>query len=239
MCLTQLVILNIVITMPYRSCIFKPGEIYHIFNRSIAGFTIFSGVTYYRRFYELTDYYQFVKPELRFSLYLELPHKARLNYISQLKSTHHRLVEILAFSFMPNHFHFLLKEIQVGGISEFIKRLQNSYAKYLNARVKRTGAVFQSMFKGIHIESDELLLHVLRYIHLNPITGLAIREFNELGAYPWTSYPDYTDQRNNISFVNTSVIKGLMQYKDKLISFHEDQKDYQRMLAQLKYLCME
>lgn len=70
---------------------------------------------------------------------------------------------------MPNHFHFLIEQTADKGIASHMQRFINSYAHYVNIKYKRVGPLFQGLFKGVLIESDEQFLHVSRYIHLNPL----------------------------------------------------------------------
>ncbi|MFQ5639783.1 MAG: transposase [bacterium] len=76
--------------------------------------------------------------------------------------------ELLCYCLMPNHFHLVLKEIIENGISSVMLSLQTSYAKAINKRYNRVGHLFQGPFKHIHIDRNEYLLHLSRYIHFNP-----------------------------------------------------------------------
>jgi putative transposase len=49
--------------------------------------------------------------------------------------------------------------------------LQQSYMQYFNRRYRKVGHLFQGRYKAIICEKDKYLLALLRYIHLNPVTG--------------------------------------------------------------------
>ena len=151
--------------MPYRKTILANNEVYHTLNRSIAQATIFNYSRDYHRALEVMDYYRFSKPPLSFSHYKRLSKEDKESYLKNLKKRK-IIVDIIAFCLMPNHCHFLLKQIEKNGISTFMSNYQNSYARYFNTKYKRDGGLFQSMFRAIRIETDEQLLHVSRYIHL-------------------------------------------------------------------------
>lgn len=89
---------------------------------------------------------------------------------------------------MPNHYHFLLKQKEEDGIHEFMHRLDTSYTKYFNLNNHRSGHLFEYAFKAKEIGSDELLLHIARYIHLNPILAGLVALPEE---WKWSSYKDY------------------------------------------------
>lgn len=214
------------------------GEIYHIFNRSIAREPIFYKSADYRRFLEITDFYRFNNPGLRFSFYNRLPIIQRNDFLASLYHSDDKLLKIFSFSLMPNHFHFLTKQIQEDGIKKFVSQIENSYAKYFDTKYQRTGGLFQTMFKAVRIETDEQLIHVIRYIHLNPLTSFLLKTAEENEKYPWSSYTDYLNQRN-LPFVDKELFKSYFQTAEKLKSFINDQANYQRVLNQIKHLLLE
>ncbi len=69
---------------------------------------------------------------------------------------------------MPTHLHLILAQLKDEGISLFMQNLLNSYTRYFNVKNERVGPLWQGRFKSILIQSDEQLLHLTRYIHLNP-----------------------------------------------------------------------
>ncbi len=78
------------------------------------------------------------------------------------------LVEFGCYVLMPNHFHFLLKEILDGGISRFMQRMFTAYTMYFNKRHDRTGALFAGPFKSKHVDEDRYIKQLIAYLHLNP-----------------------------------------------------------------------
>lgn len=224
--------------MPYRRTVIAPGEIYHIFNRSVAKQPIFVRQKDYQRALDLINFYRFEKPLLRFSHYNRLPIEQKENFLFKLEKDHQKLVLILAFCLMPNHFHFLVKELHKEGTSSFLRNFQNSYAKYFNTKSERSGALFQSMFKAVRIESDEQLMHVSRYIHLNPLTSFIIKDINDLESYNWSSYPSYINKQSN-QLVDSEIILGNFSATQHFKKFTKNQVDYQRKLDEIKHLVLE
>ncbi len=222
--------------MPYRKLIFTNQEIYHIFNRGIAQAPIFLSFRDHQRFTNLIDYYRF-NPNLSFSHYNRLDKETRMQYLENLKKAGVPIVEILAFCLMSNHYHLLLKQIKDDGIKLFVSNLQNGYAKYFNTRHERSGSLFQSMFKAIRVETDEQLLHLSRYIHLNPSTSFLIEPEN-LPSYQWSSLPDYLG-KSDFKFINPGYVLGLLKNEEEYKNFILDQADYQRKLNKIKHMCLE
>ena len=82
----------------------------------------------------------------------------------------------MAYCLMPNHYHFLFRAEEDGGIAPFIQRLFNSYTQAFNKQEKRSGTLFESRAKSILIDESSYLFHICRYIHLNPVlAGLVIK----------------------------------------------------------------
>lgn len=223
--------------MPYRKSAIVSGEVYHVFNRAVASVPIFSINTNFLRFLDLINYYRFRNTPISFSKLRNINSEDREKILSNLVKENDQQVEILAFCLMDNHFHFLLKQIADRGIAKFIGNLQNGYAKYFNIKYKRYGPLFQPMFKAVRITTEEQLLHVSRYVHLNPSTGYLI-EIKDLEKYPWSSLSCYIKENLEYSFVSTEFILGLIS-KKKYRDFVYDQAEYQRKLADIKHLTFE
>lgn len=224
--------------MPYRKTPLISQEIYHLCNRSVAKIPIFQNKNDYVRAMELIDFYRFINTQIRFSHFNRLDLKKKSDFIYTLYSNK-TLVEIYAFCLMPNHVHFLVKQNVDGGIAKFMRIFQNSYAKYLNTKYERPGAVWQSMFKAIRIETQEQLLHVFRYINLNPVTSYIINDFKNLNNYRWCSYSDYLLKKPDSPFLDTKEIKKYFKTDELLISFLKNQVNYQRNLNKIKHLLLE
>ena len=214
--------------MVYRVVPIVTGEMYHVFNRGVEKRDIFLGDKDYRRFIDTLVYYQNSKASPRFSLRLnKLIHNS--NDPEQIK-----LVDIICFCLMPNHFHLLLKQRVDEGVANFIGRVANSYTRYFNTKYRRTGHLFQGPYKVVRIESDEQLLHVSRYIHLNPLVTNLVKELN---MYEWSSYQEYIGVRPRL-ICNTKYVLGYFPNSDKggYQKFVLDQSDYARSLELIKHL---
>lgn len=144
-------------------------------------------------------------------------------------------VEIYCYAFMPNHYHFLLRQLMNNGIKQFISNMQNSFAKYFNLRHDRDGTLFQHTFKGKRIETDEQFIHVSRYVHLNPVTSYLIN-FEHLATYSWTSFFEYANAKKEHSFITTEFLLNMFKSRKKYYDFVSDQAEYQRTLSLIKDL---
>lgn len=222
--------------MPYRTVPFISNQVYHVFNRSIARLPIFIERTDYERVLDLVNYYRFNRPPLRFSHYKRLSIEQKAEFEKSFMINENSMLEILAYCIMPNHFHFLLQPKKDNAVSNFMRNLQNSYSKYFNTKRERTGSLFQFMFKAVRMETDQQLLHVSRYIHLNPVTSY-LRKIKDLDAYEWSSFKDYAF--NTSSFVNREMVLASFKSNQEYKKFVFDQAEYQRELGKIKHLALE
>lgn len=151
---------------------FLTDEYYHVYNRGVDKRKIFLGFGHYRRLC------------LTIKRILDTG-SATPRLISRQGLALKSKIEIIAYCLMPNHYHFLLRQHSERGITEFMHKLDTSYTMFFNLNQKRTGRLFEYTFKAKHVPTDELFLHVARYIHLNPvITGIV----ETVDLWPWSSY---------------------------------------------------
>lgn len=224
--------------MPGRKIPLVTNEVYHVINRGAGSQPIFLNQRDYLRALETIFYYQNQDLSLRYSFFLRLPKHQKEELLDRLKARRKFLVEIIAHCLMPNHFHLLLKQIRDDGISIFISKFSNSYTRYFNTNQKRIGSLLQGNFKAARMETDEQLIHVSRYIHLNPYSSYVVKNLKELENYPYSSLPEYLNPKMPVRCSKEIVLhhfKNVASYK----KFVFDQADYQRRLQEIKHLVLE
>lgn len=96
-------------------------------------------------------------------------------------------VEILSYCLMDNHYHLLLKTPNAN-ISRTMRHINGVYTQRYNRRHVTDGPLFRGRYKAILVDSDAYLLHLTKYIHLNPLTAKMVKH---LDNYPWSSYLAY------------------------------------------------
>lgn len=210
--------------MPGRKTVFANDYFYHVYNRGSEKRDIFTKHGDFQRFIKTIYYYQYEGPKPRLSL---------LNtnqFINFKPDNNKKLVEIICYCLMPNHYHFLLKQVKDQGISKFISQLSNSYTKYFNTRYNRVGALFQGAFQAVLIESEEQLIHVSRYIHLNPAVSLIVKN---PGDYNWSSFNEFKTGMGSFCF--KEPVLSLFPSREAYDKFVLDQADYGRTLEILKH----
>lgn len=224
--------------MPGRLEPLITGEIYHVFNRGIDRRTTFAGNKEYSRALELLRYYMWRRLPVRYSVFRKWSRDGQLELFQEMKQRNEKLIDVLAFCLMPNHFHLLIRQVFEGGISKYLSNFQNSYTRYFNTKNQRVGPLFLDQFKAVRIESEEQLTHVSRYIHLNPFTSYVVKSFDSLERYSWSSLPEYLENIR-VEICQKETITSLFKRKGSYKTFVFDRADYQRRLSSIAHLTFE
>lgn len=148
------------------------GELYHIYNRGNQQQQLFFDDRNYRHF--LQKIMEYLVP----------------------------VTEILGWTLMPNHFHFLVqasklsaaliyeRQLPISNLSEALRLLQCTYTKGFNSQYEKSGNLFHQKFKSKIMEDDKRFnaRNVLHYIHGNAgKAGLVVRPED----WEYSSYREY------------------------------------------------
>lgn len=208
------------------------GDIAHICNRGVDKRKIFNGSKDYERFRDNLFLLNNLDGKLR------TKHKNIFSPKAQLPERK-KLVEILKWSLMPNHFHLLLYELTEGGIIEFTKRLGNAYTKYFNLKNNgRSGYLFQNSARIIPIQSEQHFPYLPIYIDLNSaelVSGSAKNKLDFLMSYKWSSVKNYSDNYEDVEIINRDLFYQIFEtdkikYKKELIGFLSDREKLEEKL---------
>jgi putative transposase len=126
--------------------VFRAGEYYHLYN---------PGNNYQNVFFEPDNYRFFLR---------------RLHRYLQPEA-----VEVVSYCLMPNHYH-LLVHLVTDDLSSLMQPFLLSYTKAINKRYGRVGLLFQGRFQAVRVDRDEYLVHLSRYIHLNPVAAKLVEQ---------------------------------------------------------------
>ena len=89
-----------------------------------------------------------------------------------------------AYCLMSNHYHLII-ETPDANLSKGMRQLNGVYTQLFNRSYSRVGHVFQGRYKAIHVDRDNYLLELLRYVVLNPVRARMVRS---AANWPWSSY---------------------------------------------------
>jgi REP element-mobilizing transposase RayT len=158
--------------MPRRKIPLEAGKYYHIYNRGHNRSAIFPRMDDYGLF--LRKYRQFVCPEH---------------------------IETLAYVLMPNHYH-ILGRVRTDHASSGMQKFGISYSKVINAEMDRVGAIFQGSFQAKSVDTDEYMLQISKYIHLNPVRANLVRSPED---WEYSSYREYIGLRHGTLPITSTI----------------------------------
>lgn len=214
------------------------GQVYHIFNRSIAEYKIFNDTKDYQRLLYLINFFQLKELPCKFANFInskQVQQNGFLNYLNSITKDDENLVQLIAYCFMPTHIHLVLKQLSTDGISTFMSNVLNSYSRYFNTRHKRKGPLWESKFQNVLVNKDEQLLHLTRYIHLNPVTAKIVDKPED---WSYSSYKEYIRETNDNEIICNYA--DLLEIKtSEYKKFTTGRIPYQRELAILKKITID
>jgi len=224
--------------MPARRVSLVNGENYHVFNRGITDQLTFEKEVDYYRFIDSALYYRNQSPSLCYSEYIRKSRERKREIVIELEQETDKLVKIIAYCLMPNHFHFVLEQCMDGGISRFMAKLCDSFTRYFNKKNDRVGPVLSGRFKAVLVESEPQFVHLVRYIHLNPYSSGLVKDLSDLEQYPYSSFPEYLGSDTK-SICDKEMVLKLFKDKRSFRDFTFDYADHQRGFELIKRLAID
>lgn len=181
--------------MPKRKGSFNSGSYYHVFNRVVDGEILFR---------EQNNYI--------FCLNLIKINASKYN------------VNVLSYCLMPNHYHFLLEQKSDTPVSKFISVMFNSYVQKVNQIRGRKGPLFDKRFKHVLVDREEYLVHLCRYIHLNPVKAGLVENPDD---WQFSNYVDWIGKREgeliDLEFIRT-YFSSAQEYREFVSDSKEERK---------------
>ena len=228
----------------------KTMELWHALNRGVDGRELFLDSQDYARFvhnlYEFND----TAPADNLARLFD-PSGMRDFRNPSFRKSRKLLVDIHGWVLMKNHYHLLLSDKIENGVRLFLRKMNVGYANYFNQRYERKGTLFQGHTKKVLIAHQSHFLYILHYLHLNPLDFLLgaqdwrLRSKNGiqstggaleyLDSYRWSSYLDYTGQKNFPSILTTSLFNSAIgDYRDSLNDYlHDAEYEYDGNMTKL------
>jgi putative transposase len=206
--------------MPHKNTIrhFIEEGIYHVYNRGVEKRDIFLDEQDYAVFLHLLKYYlspfdlEDSHPLMKFQNFTVVRPRPLINLEKE--------IDLLAYCLMPNHFHLIIKQHTKDAVTKLLRKVSTTYAMYFNKRYKRVGYLFQGKYKAALVETDYYLLHLSRYVHLNPGSLTGTDPVN----YPYSSYKYYLGEKH-ASWLKTDLILSFFD-RSKLLPFLNSYPSY-------------
>lgn len=210
--------------MPRRNTIraYASENVYHIYNRGVEKRKIFLDEQDYAVFLHLLKYY--LSPINPNEPYPFMKFKNFSVIRPRLLTNLEKQIDLIAYCLMPNHFHLILKQHSENGVTNLLRKVSTTYAMYFNKRYERVGYLFQGPFRAVTVDSDYYLIHLSRYIHLNPSELTGCLPVN----YPYSSYKHYIGEKH-ASWVKPEIILSFFD-RTNLLPFLKHYPSYQEFV---------
>ena len=143
-----------------------------------------------------------------------------------------------------------MSEIEEGGLSLFMRKLNMGYAKYFNEKYKRNGYLWQGVFRKVLVGHDAHFIRIPYYIHLNPLDLILpewrkgkVRDMKKvyeyLHTYRWSSYLDYQGVKNFSSIIDTDlltdVLGSVQHQREEIASLIRDDSEVRKLSRELEW----
>ncbi len=187
--------------MPSRNTVkeYDTQTYYHVYNRGAGGQQIFLDANDKRKFLSLLARYVTPKDER--------------DEADQMYPEYE--IEINAYCLMGNHFHLLCYQTEdKDALSGLMRSVSTAYSMYYNKKYKRHGHLFQSIFQASRITEESYLLHITRYIHMNPRTYRTYR-WSSLGAYVGRGYDAWLKPERIMTMTPEEYDRFLNEYEEQ------------------------
>ena len=202
--------------MPSRNVIkrYDADTYYHVYNR---------GVNKRRIFLDDDDYVYFLALLKRY-----LSENNELDKYNRIYTNLNGQLDLLTYCLMPNHFHLLLYQHDDKKAMETLMRsVLTTYTLYFNRKHNRVGHLFQGVYKASSVLSEPYLLHISRYIHMNP---------DDYKNWPYSSWPYYVKGWQADWIKHDKIFElfegdNYEQYVDDYKSTKEEHEDLKKELA--------
>lgn len=95
-------------------------------------------------------------------------------------------LEILAYCVMPNHWHFVLRPLEDGQLTAFLRCVAHTHTMRWHAHhhTSGTGHLYQGRFKAFPVDDDTHFYSVVRYVERNALRGGLVPQAE---AWRWCS----------------------------------------------------
>ncbi len=202
--------------MPQKNTLkeYAPHSYYHVY---------FRGANKQKLFVEAADYHYLLSLFARYLSAKKAVSKTGVPYPNYRGD-----IKLLAYCLMTNHVHLLVYQAEnAQTLRKFMSSLMTSYGKYFNHKYQHVGSVFESRYKAKRIDDDSYLIHISRYIHMNPRRWQAYRHSSLRYAFS-ENYPDWLDIKEV-----TNNFKDRADYRNFLLEYQGNKESLEAIKYQL------
>ena len=117
-------------------------------------------------------------------------------------------INLITYCIMDNHLHLIIKFKETKELSNYMHKINTSYAIYYNKRHNRYGYVYKDRFHSQIIKNENHLRNAIIYIHNNPVKARICNTANE---YHYSSYLSFWKEQKDYAI---AIFNSKVQYKE-------------------------
>ena len=195
--------------MPRKKRIWYPGATYHVMSRGNRRTAIFKEQ---RDYIDFLDCMQRIREKSPFTIH--------------------------SLCLMTNHFHMAI-ETSDTEIWKIMQKLLSVYAEEFNHRYSFSGHLFEGRYISCLIEDERYFLEVSRYIHLNPVKAMMVREpltykYSSYGLFVNDFYKNDGAENKEKRGIFQSMMEELVDTSRVLSCFRNNPQEQYRMFVEGK-----
>ncbi len=96
-----------------------------------------------------------------------------------------------------------------------MKRILTKYARWYNMKYNRSGALIANRYKSVPVEIDEYFLHLIRYVHQNPIKAGIVKKCED---YSYSSFIEYIHEKE---LADTDFVMQMISL-ERFVDYHQE-----------------
>lgn len=210
--------------MPAKNSVkeYLKNSYYHLYNRGVEKRNIFLDLQDYNVFLSYLKEYLLPKDEKTLFTRLSAPDCSAREKDKIIKALNlnnfYGEISHNAYSLIPNHFHFSVKQKDSNAIDLFMNSLCTRYSMYFNHKYQRVGVLYQDVYKAVCVTSDEQLLYLSAYIHRQALSLQGSLQGDALEPRQPSSFSDYTGLTKN-PWINTQEILTFFSKTNPRLSY--------------------
>lgn len=123
-----------------------------------------------------------------------------------------------AYCLMTNHVHLLIQVADIP-LGHLILRIAGPYARHVQRNLETTGHLFEKRYHSDLVATDEYLMAVLRYIHLNPVHAGMVANVSD---YRWSSHHAYVGLRCDPWVTTDFLLSIFHEQRDRSVAAYTE-----------------
>lgn len=135
-------------------------------------------------------------------------------------------IDVVCYGLMPNRYHRLVYLNKGADLPKNMQAFSISYSKAINTYYHRAGSNFQGTYNGKLIDTDEYLIYISKYIHLNPVTAGIVNKPEE--DYVFLNYKGFIGKRNSVLVKTDAVLSQFISTDDNIKFINDNNIEYLR-----------